>query len=257
MTSPGTNAVPALPPPATPGRRDLLLRAVLAAVLLLLGAAGIAVLRLWPGSVSALLRAVAAAENRLGVAGLLFAVLVQTLVALCGVLPASFGALAAGAAYGVAGGFVSAALGTLLGAAGGFALARSLFRPLVLRLVGRRRGFSRLDEAVARDGWRLVCLLRISPVMPFAVTSYALGLSALRWRPYLLGTLASLPALLGYVLLGHLSRSGLSAFASGGAGPLHWALLALAIAATALLTLRLGRIARIALRLPDAPPRTP
>lgn len=224
-------------------------RVAIGAIVLLALVLVVAAARVWPGTGTALLGRVTAAEHQLGAAGLLIAILLQTVVALCGVLPASVGALAAGAAYGVAGGFAAAATGTLLGAACGFALARSLLRPLVLRLVGRRRVARRLDEAITRDGWRLVCLLRISPVMPFAVTSYALGLTALRWRAYLLGTLASLPALLGYVVLGHLSRF---AFASP-AGPVRWTLLLVGIGALALLVLRLGRIARIALRLPDPP----
>jgi uncharacterized membrane protein YdjX (TVP38/TMEM64 family) len=58
---------------------------------------------------------------------------------------------------------------------------------------------------LAQDGWRLVCVLRVSPVMPFAMTSYALGLTGISQRAYLLGTLAALPALLGYVTVGALA----------------------------------------------------
>ena len=65
-----------------------------------------------------------------------------------------------------------------------------------------------MEQALARDGWKLVCLIRISPVMPFAVTSYALGLSSVRFRAYVLGTLASLPPLLAYVLAGRLAGLG-------------------------------------------------
>ncbi len=86
-----------------------------------------------------------------------------------------------------------------------------------------------------------MCLMRISPVMPFAATSYALGLTQIGQRAYLLGTLASLPALLGYVVLGALADEGLSA-ALGSAGPLRWVLLTAGAVATGLMTLRIGRM---------------
>lgn len=228
-------------------------RLAAALILLSLVVVGVVVVRLWPDQVNRLIARTVEIERTLGATGWLLAALAQVLIALCGILPASVGALAAGLLYGVAGGFLLSATGTLIGAALAFLLARSLFRPLIARTLMRRRRIAHLDQAVARDGWRLVCLLRISPVMPFAMTSYALGLTSLDWRAYAIGTLASLPALLGYVVLGHLSGAGLDALSAPAARPLHWLLLLLAIAATALLTLRLGRIVRQLMRLPDAP----
>ncbi len=182
-----------------------------------------------------------------GEAGWATATLVQMLVASTGVLPASLTGLTAGAVYGVELGFLLAACGTLAGALLAFLLARSLARGLVLRWLGRstagrRRWIARLDQTIARDGWRTVCLLRLSPVMPFAATSYALGLTGVRLRDYLLGTLASLPALLGYVVLGRLAGSGVQA-ASTGAGIARWVMLGVGLVATLALTLRIGRLA--------------
>jgi uncharacterized membrane protein YdjX (TVP38/TMEM64 family) len=85
----------------------------------------------------------------------------------------------------------------------------------------------------------MVLLLRLSPAMPFSATSYLCGLSRVRQRDYLLGTLASLPALAGYVVAGSLADASLSATRS----PWHWAVLALGLAASALLTLQVSRIA--------------
>jgi uncharacterized membrane protein YdjX (TVP38/TMEM64 family) len=89
------------------------------------------------------------------------------------------------------------------------------------------------DAALGRDGWRLVCPPRASPLTPFGATSYLLGLSAVSLRDYMLGTLAALPALLGYVSLGALARAGLLA-STGAARPFQWALLAAGFAAAAL-----------------------
>ena len=139
-----------------------------------------------------------------------------------------------------------AAVGTMAGATVSFALSRSLFRDAIARRLARRPEFSRFDELLAQDGWRIVCLLRISPVMPFAATSYALGMSAVGIEAYLIGTAASLPALAGYVYLGTLADAGLSAWTTG-AAPLRWAMLGLGALATVALTVVGYRIGRRAL----------
>ena len=180
--------------------------------------------------------------RHLGWMGWLIFALLQMLVALIGILPASLLGLAAGAVYGIALGFGLSAIGVLLGAAIAFVLARSALRPTIAQRLASGGHLARLDDAVGRDGWRLVLLLRVSPVMPFSLTSYALGLSAIRPRDYALGTLAALPALLLYVAIGTLGASGLAAL--HGHAPLHLALIGIAIIATALLTWRLGRLVR-------------
>ncbi len=219
--------------------------------LLVIICCGIGIVRLFPLQVTALMRHAAAAEQGLGAAGWLLAFGVQVLVALCGVLPASAGAIAAGMAFGVVGGFCVCGSATILGALLAFGLARSLLRPAIARALARHPRMIRLDEAVTRDGWRLVVLMRISPLMPFAVTSYALGLSSLELRAYLAGTLASLPALLGYVVVGSLAGQSLDALATGRRGTVHWIGTAAALLATVLLTIRLARIIAAALRLPE------
>ena len=172
----------------------------------------------------------------------------QAIVAASGILPASLLGIAAGTAYGLPVGFLLAAISTMAGALLAFALSRSLFRDAVARGLSRRPSLARFDALLAHDGWRIVCLLRISPVMPFAATSYALGLSSVGAKDYILGTIASLPALLGYVFIGTLADTGLSAWTRGVA-PLQWSLLAVGGLATVALTLVVGRLARRALAL--------
>ena len=165
-----------------------------------------------------------------GGAGVAIVFLAQIVIAASGVLPASLLGIAAGALYGVAAGFAVAAGGTLAGAVLAFGLARSLLRPFVARLLAHRPRLSKLDTVLAADGWKLVFLLRISPVMPFAVTSYALGLSAVRFRPYLLGTIASLLPLLAFVVMGRIAGFGATRMQS--ADPVQWVGLAIGGAAT-------------------------
>jgi uncharacterized membrane protein YdjX (TVP38/TMEM64 family) len=165
----------------------------------------------------------------------------QTIVVVSGILPASTVGIAAGAAYGLMPGFLLAATSVLAGAFISFGLARSLARPLVTRLLARRGRLRRFDDLAAREGWKIVCLLRISPIMPFAATSYGLGLTSISSGEYLIGTLASLPALFAYVLVGKLTHAGFSAWS--GSAPLRLVLVVAAIAATILLTIYVSRLA--------------
>lgn len=133
-----------------------------------------------------------------GLAVLVSFALVQMFVAAFGFLPASLTGLAIGFVLGMKTGLPVAAFGTLAGAALAFALARSAIRPAIVNALARR-GWNLADKG---EGWRFVFMLRLSPVLPFAPASYALGAMGIGWRDYLIGTLASLPSLAAYVWLG-------------------------------------------------------
>jgi uncharacterized membrane protein YdjX (TVP38/TMEM64 family) len=165
----------------------------------------------------------------------------QVIAATAGIVPASLVGIAAGALFGVADGFAISAAGLLFGALAAFGLSRSAFRGRVERAMRGKNQLRNLDAALGRDGWRLVFLLRASPLTPFVATSYLLGLSAISLRDYMLGTLAALPALLGYVSLGAFARAGLSV-STGAALPFQWALLAMGFAATALAVGHIGAL---------------
>ena len=173
--------------------------------------------------------------------GCLIFLLLQTTVALIGILPASLLGIAAGAVYGIGAGFALAATGVLLGAAIAFALSRSVLRASVAPLFVSGGRLDQIDSAISADGWRLVLLLRASPVVPFSITSYALGLSSVTVRDYALGTLAALPALFLYVLLGTVGTVGLRALHDQESS-LRLALICLAVVATALLSIRTGQL---------------
>jgi uncharacterized membrane protein YdjX (TVP38/TMEM64 family) len=194
----------------------------------------------YPGGPAAVVRAVLDTlrdAGHIGAAGFTIFVLV---VALSGALPASLVGMAGGAVYGVGLGFILSAAGILLGAGITFALSRSLLRGSVGRWVARHELACRIDAAAARDGWKFVCLLRLSPVMPFSATSCLLGVSSIKGIDYAVGTLASLLPLLGYVFLGSIADAGISAWTRG-VDPLRSGLLALGVVATLVAGLRICR----------------
>ena len=165
--------------------------------------------------------------------------------------------LAAGALFGVAVGSVVVFVGATTGAALSFLIARHLARDAVARVAARHPRFAAVDQAIGADGLRTVLLLRMSPLFPFLLLNYGLGLTTVRFRDFLLGSVGMLPLIVLYVYLGQLA--GEAALAAGGApprGPLTYAALVAGLLVTALVTLRITRMARRALEAQLPPPGT-
>lgn len=137
-----------------------------------------------------------------GAYGAILVVVAQLVVSATGIFPASVLGVAAGLVYGVEVGAPLAAAGTMLGAVAGYFLGQRGSRhvPLVpSRLLDAARA---VKAYLKNDGWRSVALIRLSPVVPFAVTSIAFGAARVPFGSYVVGTAASLPALVAYVYLG-------------------------------------------------------
>ena len=144
-----------------------------------------------------------------GPSGELLFVAVLAAVCVVGIVPASSMAIAAGGVYGLGMGVLLGAIGISAGGVAGFVLARTLFRDLARPWVERHLSLRAIEADIAEEGWRLVVLLRLSPIAPFGITSYALGLTRLRFTDYLIGTLGSIPALAAYVYVGVVARHAL------------------------------------------------
>jgi uncharacterized membrane protein YdjX (TVP38/TMEM64 family) len=229
----------------------------IAAGVILMGAAAVAVTRLSSGELIALPRGAEAiaAIVAMGTVGWIGFSGLQILVSVSGILPASALGIAAGSIYGVGVGFSVSAVSSLAGAGLAFGLSRSVFRPWIERRMRNRQRLRQVDAAIRRDGWRLACLLRLSPIMPFAPTSYMLGLSSISFRDYCIGTLGSLPALFGYVMIGALAGAGAHA-SSSGASLIRLVVLGVGLLATAVVTLRIGKLVATVIRWQAPKPDT-
>jgi uncharacterized membrane protein YdjX (TVP38/TMEM64 family) len=60
-----------------------------------------------------------------------------------------------------------------------FLAARYVLRDKIRSLFNRRPKYRRLDKAIADDGWQVVVLMRLSPIVPFNLQDYALGVTAI------------------------------------------------------------------------------
>jgi uncharacterized membrane protein YdjX (TVP38/TMEM64 family) len=161
-------------------------------------------------------------------------------------VPGSLLSLAAGALFGVLAGAVYVFLGALLGSTAAFLIARYLARERVERRVRGDRRFAAVDRAVGEDGRKIVFLLRLSPVFPYNLLNYALGLTRVRLADYLLAAVGMLPGILLYVYSGHVAGdvARLAAGAGVERGTGYYAVLVLGLLATALVTVLVTRRAR-------------
>lgn len=165
-------------------------------------------------------------------------------------VPGSLLTLAAGALFGLGEGVAWVFLSAVLGSAAAFLVARHGGRALVERRIQGDPRFAAIDRAVAAQGRRIVLLLRLSPVFPYNLLNYALGLTRISFRDYVLASVGMLPGTLLYVYYGAVAGeiASLAAGARPERGPLDYALLGLGLVATLVVTAIVTRIARRALR---------
>jgi len=171
-------------------------------------------------------------------------------LAVVGFVPASLLTIGAGTIFGVVAGTAWVFLAASLGACAAFALARTVARGAIEKRILDNPRFAAIDRAIARDGRKIALLLRLSPVIPFTLLNYALGLTCIRFADYAIACIAMLPGTLLYVYIGSLVGD-LAAVAAGSAASegeaLQRAFKLVGLAITAFVTVKITRIARGAL----------
>lgn len=164
-------------------------------------------------------------------------------------VPGSLLTLAGGAIFGVAFGTLYVFIAAVSGSSLAFFIARHVAHDWVEGRLGRNPRFDAVARAVGENGLKITFLLRLSPIFPFTLMNYALGLTRVRFRDYLLASLGMLPGTILYVYSGQLI--GDVAMLAGGAtaerGLAYYLLMALGLVATLAVTLSVARMARRAL----------
>jgi uncharacterized membrane protein YdjX (TVP38/TMEM64 family) len=175
-------------------------------------------------------------------------------------IPGSLLTIGAGFVWGVGGGFLLVLPAALCGATLAFLLGRSVVRPWVGRKVEGSPRLAAVDEAVGEQAFRVIALLRLSPLVPFTLLNYVLGASRARLREYVLASgLAMAPGTLLYVYLGSLITNA-AALASGerpDGGVYQQIFFWGGLVATAAATVLVSRLARRKLQAATAIAQTP
>jgi uncharacterized membrane protein YdjX (TVP38/TMEM64 family) len=170
-------------------------------------------------------------------------------------LPGSLLTLAAGFAYGPVWGVLLASPASVAGATLAFVLGRTLFRKWAEARLSTVPTMRALDSGLARGGFTLVLLLRLSPLFPFVLMNYALSLTGVRLRTYVLASfIGMLPGTAMYVYLGSLVPTA-AALATRRAGDsLSTGLYAAGLVATVAAAVAAARLARRALEAHQSEP---
>jgi uncharacterized membrane protein YdjX (TVP38/TMEM64 family) len=171
-------------------------------------------------------------------------------VGILALLPSTVLTIAAGALFGIVSGVIYAFIGATIGSTCAFLIGRHGGRRFVEQRLARMPRFAAVERAAARQGRRIVFLLRLSPVVPFNFLNYALGLTTMSVWDFIVAGFGSLPGEVMYAYWGRLSGEAL-ALAEETAAPRtasYYAFLVAGLLATLAATALVTRTARRALR---------
>jgi uncharacterized membrane protein YdjX (TVP38/TMEM64 family) len=193
--------------------------------------------------------------GQMGMAGIFVFIIVYA-VATVLLAPGSVLTIGAGFVFGLWKGFLAVSVGATLGASLAFLIARFIARDKVEAIARRSEKFRRIDNAIGKQGAKLIFLLRLSPVIPFNLSNYFYGLTGVEFWPYVFASWSGMiPGTFLYVYVGTASKLAVSA-ASGSEAVKHgwqyWTLISFGLAATVVVTIWVTKIARDALQRTEA-----
>ena len=171
------------------------------------------------------------------------------IIATVAFFPGSILTLGAGVIFGAVWGSLYVFIGATLGATAAFFVGRYLARGWVASKIADNKKFAAIDQAVGREGLKIVLLTRLSPIFPFNLLNYAFGITGVSLKDYFIASVGMIPGTILYVYIG--SLAGNLAMIGTEAQPtnrtLQWAIRILGLIATVAVTVYVTRIARKAL----------
>ena len=188
--------------------------------------------------------------GQMGLAGIFIFIAVYAAATVL-LAPGAILTIGAGFAFGLWKGFLAVSAAATLGASLAFLVARFVARDKIEAMARRNPKFQRIDNAIGKKGAKLVFLLRLSPVIPFNLSNYFYGLTAVKFWPYVLASwIGMMPGTFLYVYIGTAGKAAVSA-AGGEAvkqGWQYWTFMSIGLVATIVVTVWVTKIARDALK---------
>ncbi len=172
------------------------------------------------------------------------------IIATVAFLPGSILTLGAGVVFGIIEGSIYVFVGATIGATLAFLVGRYLARGWISKKIAGNQKFSAIDRAVGNEGLKIVLLTRLSPVFPFNLLNYGLGITRVSLKDYVLGSVGMIPGTIMYVYIGSLAGSiaTIGGETQADANPIaQWAIRIIGFIATVAVTLYVTKIARKAL----------
>ena len=167
-------------------------------------------------------------------------------------VPGSVLTVGGGAIFGLWWGSVYVFAASTLGAVFAFAIGRYLCRDRAVKYMESHPKFKALDRAVSQQGLKIVFLTRLCPLFPFNLLNYALGITQVSLKDYVLGSFGMIPGTIMYVysgsLVGEVAAIGRETlYASPQDSAVKWLINIISFSATVAVTVYITRIARKAL----------
>ncbi|HCP92058.1 MAG TPA: TVP38/TMEM64 family protein [Spartobacteria bacterium] len=163
-------------------------------------------------------------------------------------LPGWIFTVSAGLIYGIAGGTLVALAGAITGATLAFLVARYLLRQHIEEFAKKNPRFQAIDAAIGKNGWKIVGLLRLSPLIPFNFSNYFYGITSISLGAYVaVSAVGIIPGTLLYAYLGAIGQASISGGASQHS-KWQYVLLGVGLMATVAVTILVSRIAKNALK---------
>lgn len=164
-------------------------------------------------------------------------------------VPGSVLTLGAGVLFGVFWGSVYVLIAAFIGETAAFLLGRSIARDWISRIIDNNQIFLALNQALNREGLKIIILTRLSPIFPFSLLNYAFGVTGISLRDYFLGSVGMIPMTITYVYLGSLAEdlTKINSISHLANSELIWTIKICGLVVTAVATFWITRIARQAL----------
>ncbi|KAI8835892.1 snare associated Golgi protein-domain-containing protein [Chytridium lagenaria] len=127
----------------------------------------------------------------------------------CLMVPATFISISAGVIFRP---MILSVIIILLGSQAGlllaFSLGRTVLRPWIEKRVRSDPSLTAIDAALSREGWKIVLLLRLSPIVPFGLCNYLLSLTSMQMYAVMFATLlGNIPGATLYSFIGSIVGS--------------------------------------------------
>ena len=152
-----------------------------------------------------------------------FVVVAIYIVSCIAMIPTLILASASGYVLGFFLGAASVSAGVVLGGAAAFLIGRHWVRGWVFKKIAKKPILLALEDAVSREGWRIVLLARLCPIIPFRLSNYAFSVTHIPFHQYLLATwLGTIPSAVFYAYLGHLAEDLSDLHLIGARSPMEW-----------------------------------
>ena len=120
-------------------------------------------------------------------------------------IPGSLLTIKGGCFFGLFWGSVYVIIAAIFGAVVAFLIGRYVSRDWVCKQLSKKPRFQAIDKAVAKQGFKIVLLTRLSPIFPFNLLNYAFGVTQVSLKDYTLGSIGMIPGTILYVYIGSLA----------------------------------------------------